>query len=194
MTAVHGTDSALVFDIAKRLGISVAGQDIFVDFNRTPEDPRPHQENEWFLEAGDPFLSGNKLLRIVVDTLGDLRCVNASVRRVIIGDFRALRTFWNPEGIRRAVGVLIAILRRLGIPAVLFETTAGPSTSAKHEIWADGIPVQFAADAEEPAIVDFADVVIEVSTALRKNLAFVTDVRGGRRHRWSIEPLNSKGS
>ena len=44
---------------------------------------------------------------------------------------------------------------------------------------------------EEPTIADVADVLVEVVPALDRSLAIMTDVRGGRRQQWPIEPLKA---
>jgi hypothetical protein len=89
-----------------------------------------------------------------------LKTKGQSIRRVLVGDLQSLRSFWNAEGIRHALGVLMAILRRVGIPAILFET-AIPRTM----ITAQGIGSGYEAfPVQQPRIVDFADVVIEVES------------------------------
>ena len=78
-----------------------------------------------------------------------------SVRRILVGDLQSLRSFWDAEGVRHALGVLVAILRRVKIPVVLFETAPRRTFLNADLIWYvnnDGVA---------PRLVDFADVVIE---------------------------------
>jgi len=202
MTALYGSDAGLVFDVIRQLGMkdtggqAVQGFDVIVDFGRQGlgvfDQNQSGVQRIW---AGDPFVSGNRLLAQVVEVLENLRSEGALVRRVLIGDFRSIRTFWNPDGIRRAVGVLIAILRRAGIPAILFETTAGRSTGASQAIAANiNSWTEFLHDTAEPPIVDLADVFIEVATSTTGALAIVTDVDGGRRYLWPMPLLHKRST
>jgi KaiC/GvpD/RAD55 family RecA-like ATPase len=201
MTAVYGSDAGLVSEVVWQLGIKMRsgqvfqGVDVFVHFGQQgPGAFDADLSGVQRIFAGDPFLSGNCLLAQVVAVLEDLRGRGARVRRVLVGDFRSIRTFWNPDGIRRAIGVLIAILRRAGIPAILFETTAGRSTIASQAMLATiGGLTEFTPDMAEPAIVDLADVFIEVATNTTDAVAVMTDVSGGHRHVWTM-PLLQKRS
>jgi hypothetical protein len=190
VTAVYGCEPGLVFDLAHQLGwndsngTQFKATDVLVDFRRQGVPAFDPQNSERFiLPAGDPFLSGNRLLAEAVTVLTELRDQSTLVRRVLIGDFRSIRTFWNPDEVRRAIGVLIAILRRAGIPAILFETTAEPSAGARQAIIGKlGGPM--GTFAGQPAIVDAADVLIEVVMGNQGTMKIATDVRGGQPYSW----------
>jgi KaiC/GvpD/RAD55 family RecA-like ATPase len=189
ITAVYGSDTALVFDVVRQLGRTdsagqvAQGYDLFVDFGRQgPGAFDPPIRPEAIVWAGDPYLSGNRLLEEVVGAISTLLRNGAYVRRVLIGDFRSIRTFSDPATIRRAVGVLIALLRRAGIPAILFETTA-----SRLLLDSRGGLVP-APDAQEPAIVDFADVLIEVTTNRMQARAVLTNPQDKQSFTWLLEP------
>jgi KaiC/GvpD/RAD55 family RecA-like ATPase len=195
VVAVHGSDPGLVFDVVRPLGKVHQGVDVVVDFGRQGPGAFDVKDSvEAVIWAGDPFLSGNRLLERVTAVLQDQR--RPSLDRVLIGDFRSIRTFVDPAGIRRAVGVIIALLRRAGIPAILFETTAGPSTIAG-QLLVEGAGTntpELASETVEPEIVDFADVLIEVATDRSRALTIVTDVRGQRRYSGNLTPLHRRGT
>jgi KaiC/GvpD/RAD55 family RecA-like ATPase len=169
VTAVHGFDPVAVRQIANKLGKSTPDRahpvksDIFLDFSRddAPIEPIDMTLGELYkLGLGNPYLSGDELLSAALAAIDYLKTKGQSIRRVLVGDLQSLRSFWNAEGIRHALGVLMAILRRVGIPAILFET-AIPRTM----ITAQGIGSGYEAfPVQQPRIVDFADVVIEVES------------------------------
>jgi hypothetical protein len=103
---------------------------------------------------------------------------------VLIGDLQALRSFGDPEGCRRAVGILVAVLRQINIPGVLFETTAPRKT---WEVAPSGYPTERGTEVTTPSSVDFADVVIEVLSERNRDaengpLFKATDARRGREY------------
>jgi KaiC/GvpD/RAD55 family RecA-like ATPase len=186
VTTVYGSDPAYVFRVASSLGTTASGTecpgtDVFVDFGRGAREP---SDNEYMIAAANPFLSGNRLLAMTVEALDKVKRSCCPLRRVLLGDLGSIQSFWNPDGLRRAVGVLLTVLRRAGIPAVLFETT----------------PVQHVFDiphrglmqvGEGPSIFGLADVNIEVNTKGYHTNVVVTDVRGGRRYPQNLAPLDS---
>jgi hypothetical protein len=134
--------------------------------------------------AGDPYMSGDQLLSAVLDTIDELKTRNKFIRRVLAGDLQSLRSFWNAEGIRHALGVLMAILRRVNIPAILFETAIPRTMTTDQGIGTvyEVFPIQ------QPRIVDFADVVMEIQSTSRgrQNMTFASCARSDLRAKLEI--------
>jgi hypothetical protein len=182
-----------VREISEHLGRSttdgspLVGSDVFLDFSRTdaPIEPADMTPGELYkIGLGDPYLSGDQLLSAVLATIDDLRTRKKFIRRVLAGDLQSLRSFWNAEGIRHALGVLMAILRRVGIPAILFETAVPRAMTTEHgiETGYEVFPVQ------QPRIVDFADVVIEIQSTSRgrQNVMFAFCARSGLKEKLQV--------
>lgn len=124
----------------------------------------------------------SEVLRAILDALdaGDER----AVRSVVAGDMLALRNVWDPGETARMLVTLGEVLRRRGVPLVLFETSAARS---------DGVmpgafhPSQWIprAGVELPMIASLADVTAECvaddfAQRTAKELPFiVTDRRTG---------------
>lgn len=151
VVAVHGSVAADVRRVANMLGLSampgglpIEGGDLVLDFSRVDGRIDPHEMQlgtRRHMGCGDPYLSGDWLLAAVVENITVFRERQVFIRRVLVGDLQSLRSFWNPEGIRQALGALASLLRRVGIPMVLFETS---STDL------------------QPHVVDFSDVTMQV--------------------------------
>jgi len=207
VTAVHGPDASAVFQVAMMLGRVTAdnqpypGITLFVDFMRQVQrqlDEELYDEATWVVAAGSPYLSGHRLLALIRHALGEFHRNNRIIEKVVVGDMRSLRSFWNPEGIRRAVGTLAAMLRQACIPLVLFETAA-PRMMWRQRGLTPGITQPYSVDTgePEPAIVDFADVVIEVtptSSPDDPHHVALTVVRTGQKHVWTLGPSPSSAS
>jgi hypothetical protein len=132
--------------------------------------------------AGDPYLTGHLLLDLVRNALNQHQ--GRVVEKVLIGDLRSIRSCWNPDAIRRAVAVLLTLLRELRIPAVLFETSAPRKVRQLGEI-------AYIADIghPEPGVVDLADVVVELRPTVSSGAtgqATITDVLSGRQQSWQL--------
>jgi hypothetical protein len=169
VTAVYGSETLEVRQIAAKLGrstlngVHLMGSDVFLDLTTTDpiidiSDMIPGELHK--VPCGNPYLCGDELLSLALATIENLMARKQFVRRVLVGDLQSLRSFWSAEGIRHSLGVLLAILRQVGIPAILFET-AVPRTILVEPGLGDGykaFPVQ------QPRIVDFADVVIEIQS------------------------------
>ena len=172
VTAVYGSDPVDVRRIADKLGQSTLDgkpsekSDFFLDFTRDdpardPGDNTPGRLHK--IGCGEPYLSGDQFLSIVLNAIDILRRNNVSVRRLVAGDMQSLRSFWNAEGIRHALGVLIGIMRRARIPVILFETAMPRTMITEH-----GIGTEYEAfSVQQPRVVDFADVVIEIESVPR---------------------------
>jgi KaiC/GvpD/RAD55 family RecA-like ATPase len=184
VTAIHGVEGTDVRREADRLGATttdgqpLAGSDIFLDFSRddAPIDPSDMKPGELLkIGCGEPYLSGDWLLSTVLTSIDELRLRRQPIRRILAGDLQSLRSFGDPEGIRHALGVLIAILRRVKIPAILFETAARRTGLNPDLTW-------YVNDAFAPRLVDFADVVIERVRAAdhRTWRAIVSHARSGQ--------------
>jgi KaiC/GvpD/RAD55 family RecA-like ATPase len=106
-----------------------------------------------------PYLSAHRLVRIVLDEVSAI----GDVRRVVLADLRALRSFWNADGLRRAVGVLCLLMRRKGVPVILIESTAGTMSVTGTPNGTQEFPEP---GLDAPLSVDFADVAIEVRPRL----------------------------
>jgi hypothetical protein len=188
VTAVYGTESHETYTVALSLGATTSagkpldGTEIQVNFNTLTRTilPTGVQVDEFYqINCGDPFTTGDWILSSVVQTLENLQPLRKPVRRVLCGNLQALRTFWDPQGIRRALMVLARILRRVRVPLVLFETS-GPRASLP---WPLDQNVVSPTVATEPAIVDFADVVLAIQPASfdQASSFTITDTQTGRR-------------
>lgn len=198
--AVHGPEAHIVHQVSSLLGSETAegepypGHVLFIDFlhqvNRHREG-EIYDKGTWVIGAGNPYLSGHRLLAMVRNGIGRLRRDKAPIEKVVIGDLRSLRSFWNPEGLRRAIAVITTLLRRARVPVVLFETTAPRQVAQGDEPHLQGYSGSQILETSqpEPHAVDFADIVVELiplrfSTAFAP-LARITDVRTGRQHEWN---------
>ncbi|HZH77133.1 MAG TPA: hypothetical protein VEY88_13970 [Archangium sp.] len=200
VTAVHGPHADVVFQVTHWLGSPIddmMGNSviIFVDFMIHGDEEALTQSGRyrpdtWVVPAGNPYLSGHRLLAMVRAALEECRRNNLMIQKVLVGDVRSLRSFWNPEGIRRAIGTLAALLRPQ-IPLVLFETTVPRKTWRQFHL--DGTSEEYLVDtgASEPAIVDFADVTVEIIETLKSHAPFqgrMTVTRSGESYSWLVKP------
>jgi len=206
VTAVHGPEASAVFQVAMMLGRRTSdnqpypGITLFVDFMRQVDiqpDAELYEEDTWVVGAGNPYLSGHRLLALLRRALDHIHRDNLVIEKVVVGDMRSLRSFWNPEGIRRAVGTLAALLRQVHIPLVLFET-AVPRKTWHHESPA-GYTQSYSVDIgqPEPSIVDFAAVTIEVTPTAHPDDSHhvaMTVIRTGQKHVWTLGPSASNES
>jgi KaiC/GvpD/RAD55 family RecA-like ATPase len=148
VTAIYGPDESDVLSLARTLGTTteagqepIDGSDIVLNFNRfLPGGPHHTTSPEGTIDCGDPFVGGDWLLLRALDEVNRLICDKKAVRRVLVGDLQSIRAFSNPEGIRRAITVLVSLLRHAHVPALLFETSHEPS----------------------PLCVDVADVIVSL--------------------------------
>jgi KaiC/GvpD/RAD55 family RecA-like ATPase len=186
ISAIYGTQSRIVYRLAASLGTTTAtdvpcpGKDIDLDFSvADAEEIDGSLPEAIVIGCGNPFLSGARLLADAIAALDRLRASEQPVRRVLIGDLRVIRTFWNPEGIRRAIAVLVSILRRHGVPAILYETIP-ELLSAALDARSTGPELRLV---EGPPSADFADVTIEIQPPHQPQYgseAYVTHRRSGR--------------
>jgi len=177
VTAVYGAYPHVVRRVANQLGRqsqpvqSKKTSLLSIDFGRQVQSQR--KSVYWHpsvteISAGHPHLDGGDLLDTVREALKQMRDSNVIVEKALIGDLRAIRSFRNPEEIRMAVAIIVAMLRNVHIPAVLFETATPRAGEA------------------EPECVDFADVVVSIPVAGQLPLGVtMTDTRTGLRHSWS---------
>jgi KaiC/GvpD/RAD55 family RecA-like ATPase len=178
VTAVYGAQAQLVFRVANRLGRKalngqpIGGACLLIDFSRQ-WDSRRDKTYDYravgLIPAGNPYLSGHHLVAAVRGVLQGLVEDAVVVEKALIGDLRSIRGFREPEEIRRAVSTVVAMLRQVGVPTVLFETVTPRAGEA------------------EPESVDFADAVVSIpfpSTPPSFGV-ILTDIRTGLRHTWS---------
>ncbi|WP_163990368.1 RAD55 family ATPase [Pyxidicoccus caerfyrddinensis] len=202
--AVHGPEAHIVHQVSGRLGSETSegkpypGVTLFIDFlhqvNRHSEETY-YEEGTWTISAGNPYLSGHRLLAMVRDSIDRHRRDGIVIEKVLVGDLRSLRSFWDPEGLRRAIAVITALMRQARIPVVLFETTllrqleqpesvrravSTASAFSRTRIMETSQP--------EPYAVDFADIVVELIAQRLSGpstpLARLTNVRTGLQHAW----------
>jgi len=176
VTAVYGPYAHVVWRIANQLGRQLPGAKLeksrllMIDFGRQIQNQR---ESEYTLPvmkiaAGYPYLDGGGLVDMARRAIKDIRDSHVVVEKALIGDLRSIRSFRNPEEIRMAVALIVAMLREVRIPVVLFETATPRAGEA------------------EPECVDFADVVVSISPPSHMPIdVTMTDTRTGLRHRWS---------
>ncbi|MDI1430890.1 hypothetical protein [Polyangium sorediatum] len=105
-----------------------AGVDVRLSFTRAVDDDEP-QQGKFVVDCQGPFLSGDWLLAITLDLCNKAIHEGKSIRRVLVGDLQVIRTFRDPDGIRRACMVLARVLREQGVPIILFETGTHPQIS-----------------------------------------------------------------
>jgi hypothetical protein len=200
--AVHGPDAEVIHYISGTLGSETPegeaypGVTLFIDFLHQGSRHREasfFKETTLLISAGNPYLSGHRLLAQVRVAIDKLRSDGVVIEKVLVGDLRSLRSFWNPDGLRRAIAVITALMRQARIPVVLFETTVTRQTAqealdsehvGRTRILETGQP--------EPHVVDFADVVVELLpmgfSGPTKPLARITDIRTGAWHAWDPFP------
>jgi hypothetical protein len=198
VTAVYGHDAPRVFQTARRLSAKTVDPSplspslvLFIDFKR--QVPQQGKEEElyedafWVIGAGDPYLNGHRLLSAAREALNAIEGDGFIVEKVLIGDLRSTRNFWNPESIRRSIAILVAVLRQARIPTVLFETTM-PRSYQRLDFLSSNIahPSTVMTGAPEPSAVDFADIVVELDPQEPIHSASVTDTRTGRHYTWNL--------
>lgn len=186
ISAIYGTQSRVVYRLAASLGTKTAaslpcpGKDISLDFSVTDAEEIDGSPPETItIGCGNPFLSGERLLADAVNALEQLRTSGQPVRRVLIGDLRAVRTFWNHDWIRRAIAVLVAIVRRHGVPAILYETVPELLSTATNT----NSRIPDLRLVEGPPSVDLADIVVEIRPHYQPqqpSLGYITHRRSGR--------------
>ncbi len=177
VTTVYGAYAHIVFRVANQLGRQVQGEQqvnavrIMIDFGVQPQSQRefPRNRQDMVVNAADPYaVNGHTLVAAVRSILQRIRDDHAAVEKALIGDLRSLRSFQNPEEIRMAIAVVVAMLSQVHIPTVLFETVTPRAGEA------------------EPESVDFADTVISIPAASFVPIPVtITDTRTGLRHTWS---------
>jgi KaiC/GvpD/RAD55 family RecA-like ATPase len=191
VTAVYGSDATAVFELVNQLGTKspedgpFAGGDVFLDFAwQEPDDIEMFdmQGGGICVPAGNRFLSIHKLLSQAVNAIRTVHDRSSFVRRVLIGDFRSMRNVEGSRAIGHGIVALITILRRASIPAILFETTR--SRVVREQGFANP-PHERETGADEPAVVDVADVVIEIRSSVNGPLVYtISEIRKGLRSQW----------
>ncbi|MFO0603299.1 MAG: ATPase domain-containing protein [Polyangiales bacterium] len=128
------------------------------------------------LGVAHPYLSAHRFLRVVLDELNG----RPDVRRIVLTDLRALRSYWNADGLRRAVGVLCQLARRMGMPVVLIHST--PNRMERKDTAPHGFLVSEAPGQEVAWAADFADLAVEVlyGATASSPIGRVTDLETGR--------------
>ncbi len=187
IVAVFGSIARRVFEVARGLEpISEGGVDLNVSFT-LPLGERSRArlpDGERLVGLAHPYLSPHRMLRALLEEVDSV----GTPRRVLIADLRAVRSFWNPDGLRRAIGVFCQLMRRLGVPVILVESTASRKTLTGT---ANGAIEFTQAGLDVPGIVDFADLSIEVVTdgnVPLRELAIITDLRDGATQRINLIP------
>jgi len=79
------------------------------------------------LRCGDPILGPERMLSDVCSKLEEL---SGAISGLVVGDLEAINHNIDPDGLRRALPVLITIAQSAGLPIALFETASqhAPST------------------------------------------------------------------
>ncbi len=113
---VTGDDATLVSAMLE--GFVVDSPCLRLDMARAPT---PGEIEIRTLDCGDPVLGADRLLFNFCFKLRDL---TRSISGVIVGDLEAIDRNIDPDGLRRALPVLIMIARAAGLPVALFETAA----------------------------------------------------------------------
>lgn len=155
---VHGAKADLVRAAAIRLLPAPGDRDLWVVFGqRANIDQLPTtQQHDWVVALGNPMLSPQRLLSVVVGALDSM--AEVGVGRVLIGDLAALELYYEPDALRRSLAVLMSVLDRTAIPVVLFETSRLPSA----QLTPPGESISFAGLGARPKLMDWADAAAEV--------------------------------
>lgn len=140
-----------------------------------PLDERESHADRQVLGVAHPYLSAHRFVRTVLDAVRDSR----SIGRVVIADLRVLRSLSNADELRRAIGVLCLLMRRMGTPLVLIESSANRISLTDTKI---GVRIAQAPGQDVASCVDFADLSIEVlvTTDANNAMAVVTELRTGQ--------------
>ncbi|MEZ4411047.1 MAG: hypothetical protein R3A52_31890, partial [Polyangiales bacterium] len=159
VVAVYGPDLQRVHGIASGIepvtpAGAPRGSELYVDL-AVPLGQREDivgDDRLWRrLGLAHPYLSAHRLLRILLD---EVRALSA-LRRVVIGDLNALRSFWGQDGLRRALGVFCILMRGRDVAVVLYESApTRVGFNSRSPIIEPGMG--------EAQAVDFADVSVEV--------------------------------
>ncbi len=128
------------------------------------------------LGVAHPYLSAHRFLRVVLDELNG----HPDVRRIVLTDLRAIRSYWNAAGLQRAVGVLCQLARRMGMPVVLIHST--PNRMERKDTAPHGFLVSEAPGQEVAWAADFADLAVELFVGVDESIPMgrVTDLQTGR--------------
>lgn len=147
VTAVYGMQTNAVFSAASQFGgwgVGDTGVPLLVEFGHRSQGPSATSAlSPIRIQAENPYLSSHELVADVQQALEQIRRNDILISKALIGDLRALRSFWTPERLRRAIAVVVSMLRQVRIPVVLFETAE--------------------ARAVQPQVLDFADVFVEIT-------------------------------
>jgi hypothetical protein len=136
--------------------------DVFVAFaGQGTEDLRP----AYFMGGTDPQAGAARLLSEWLELLESALRDPAGVRRVLVGDLSALRTYAHGAEIRRALYVLSTCCHLARVPLILFDTTEVIAARESHNIAARSL------------LTDLADVLVDVFDSRHQA---VTDRRPGR--------------
>jgi KaiC/GvpD/RAD55 family RecA-like ATPase len=81
------------------------------------------------LRCGDPILGPEQLLAQLCFKLGEL---SGRISGLVVGDLEAINHNIDPDGLRRALPVLIMIAHSADLPVVLFETTSQHGPLSNH--------------------------------------------------------------
>jgi KaiC/GvpD/RAD55 family RecA-like ATPase len=98
---------------------------------------------ERVLRCGDPLLGPERLLS---ELSGKLESLSGSISGLVVGDLGAIDRNIDPDGMRRALPVILMIARSLELPVLLYETAA-----------------------QHPLSVHLADTVIDVRVDHKRN-------------------------
>jgi KaiC/GvpD/RAD55 family RecA-like ATPase len=158
--AVYNDSHAALKKIVRALG-SIKGKtgrnsrDIIVQFTEA--------KNVDALLFCNPYTTGAKLLSEVFSLLWPKTDQEKLlIRKVVLGNFRSLRSFRYGEEIFVAVGLLVGYLRRWGIPTILFETVSDPKEREETRTKEGTQRSTSTKKPEAPRIVEFVDFSIEI--------------------------------
>jgi KaiC/GvpD/RAD55 family RecA-like ATPase len=154
VTAVSGIEPHIISRVARYVGVGDVlqeqkqGQDIFVDFGgQTPDQPWDDEATENIVVlAGNPSTGVNRQIEAILNVAKRYR----DIRKIVIGDFRATRSFPHANELRQGIISLIKVLRQKNIPTILYETVDNADTT--------------------PLIADVADVLISLAPTRAFNI------------------------
>lgn len=168
--AVFGAEAVSVALAARLIGSTVTGKDIYIDFlvTKLELERASDAKTAVTIAAGEPMLGAETLLAKFRAVVEAELAKGTLIRRVLVGDLRALRSNVDPEGLRRAIRTLAAMAARLNVPLVIFETSERRSVLVEELAPMGGLrqQVEHETSIGEPTVVDAANVVIEIR---RKN-------------------------
>ncbi len=177
--AIYGPDAVIVKRVALAVGVANEGVDIFVNFGALPTTSSEIRDDEraeklLHIPAQNPWLGSEFFLAKIREIIEGVLQSGRSIRRVLVGDLRALRSHLDPDGLRLAIASLPPVVRRINAPLILFETSEETDTGGRVRVI-------------QPSIIDSANVLLQIESRNQgKETVVVTNTVTGFKKVFSI--------